>query len=108
MHEGYAQLVEGKSAAIATGKFASGARKMLPKDLFLDGFTNSKHMAIVRRGYDQSLMAVAYLQRAGTVRQFRTFLAMVGGGVGSDEALLQVYRFDVDQMLKKAARKSWR
>jgi hypothetical protein len=105
VHEGYAQLVEGRSTAMATGKFASNAQKLLPKEMFLHGFSKSKHLAVVTRGYSQSLMAIAYLQRAGTPARFRDFLRLVGGGVKSDDALLQVYGFDVDGMLRKAARK---
>jgi len=102
VHEGYAQLMDGHSVLIARGKFRNG-RKLLPKELFLGAFNQSRHVAVVAQGYAQSLMAVGYLQRAGSRRQFRSFLRLVGAGVSSDDALSRVYRFDVATMLAKAA-----
>ncbi|MHC5070982.1 MAG: hypothetical protein ACYTGO_10920 [Planctomycetota bacterium] len=105
VHEGYAQLIEGRSQALATSRFASGAWQLLPQELFLDGFTRSKDLKVVERGYAQSLMAMGFLQRAGSPRQFRSFLRLVGQGFSSDDALRKVYRFDLATMLTKAARK---
>ena len=101
VHEGYAQLVDGHNTLIARSKFRNG-HAMLPKKVFLGPFNQSRHVSVVETGYAQSLMAVAYLHRAGTRRQFRSFLRLVGSGVSSDDALRQVYRMDVDTMLQKA------
>ena len=105
VHEGYAQMVEGRSVAKVTAKFRDRRQKMLEKEVFLNTFAQSKHIAVVQRGYEQSLMAVGYLHRIGSKRQFRAFLSLVGRGVDSDAALKQVYRFDVETMLKRAALK---
>ena len=101
--ESYAQMVEGRSVAKVTAKFRDRRQKMLEKEVFLNTFAQSKHIAVVQRGYEQSLMAVGYLHRIGSKRQFRAFLSLVGRGVDSDAALRQVYRFDVDTLLKRAA-----
>ena len=79
------------------------SEQLLEKDVFIHTFSRSKHIAVVQRGYEQSLMAIGYLHRIGSKRQFRTFLGLVGRGVDSDNALRQVYRFDVETMLKRAA-----
>lgn len=101
VHEGYAQLIDGHNTLIAKSKFRNG-HAMLPNDVFLGQFNQSRHLPVVETGYAQSLMAVAYLHRAGTRSQFRHFLSLVGSGVGSDDALQRAYRLDVDTMLEKA------
>jgi tetratricopeptide (TPR) repeat protein len=103
VHEGYAQLIDGHSVGAATSRFRNG-RGLLPKHVFLGRFNESADDAVIETAYAQSLMAVGYLNRAGSRRQFRTFLGLVGEGASSDDALQQVYRFDVNGMLAKARR----
>jgi len=101
VHEGYAQLIDGHSVLVAKSRLR-GSQPLLSKELFLGSFNESRELAVVETGYAQSLMAVGYLQRSGTRRQFRSFLRLVGGGVPSDDALQRVYGFDVTTMLAKA------
>ncbi len=100
LHEGYAQVLEGRSVLAARGGFRSGQEQLLKGAQFEENFNQSGDDSVVRRGYAQSLMAVGYLLRQGSKRQFRQLLAEVGRGAKSERALQVVYGFGLEKMLR--------
>ncbi len=101
VHEGYAQMIEGKAARSAGSRFRNG-EEFLRGDLFENGFASSQDMAVVAKGYAQSLMAVGSLTRGKNLPRFRSLLAGLAAGEGTEEALRKRYGLGMQGMLERA------
>ena len=103
VHEGLAQIVEGRAPGSAGARFRSG-EPLLGEELFLNGFASSADMKVVDKGYTQSLMAVGFLLGGRRDERFRLLLAEMGEGRGSEDALRAVYGMSLAGMLEAAKR----
>ncbi len=101
VHEGLAQVLEGRAAGSAGSRFRGG-EPLLAGELFVSGFASSNDMKVVDKGYAQSLMAVGYLLDGRRAGKFRSLLAELGRGVSSEQALRGVYGMSLAQMLELA------
>ncbi|MCB9889227.1 MAG: tetratricopeptide repeat protein [Planctomycetes bacterium] len=102
LHEGYAQVLEGRSALGLAARFRSGADGLLPRAVFLGAFASNRDEDLVRRGYAQSLLLVDHLLRRGKARLLRQLLGELGRGTESDRALRLVYGRGLDSLLSEA------
>jgi hypothetical protein len=104
LHEGYAQLLEGKPVSAAADQFRSGRLAPLPLSTFTGRFADSREPGVVQRGYAQSLAVVGYLFKRGNRRQFQSLLAEIRRGIDPARAVRMVYRMEFDQLVSRALR----
>ncbi|MHC5066342.1 MAG: peptidase MA family metallohydrolase [Planctomycetota bacterium] len=101
VHEGFAQLIEGKAPGSAGSRFRNG-EAFLEGEVFEKGFASSEDMAVVARGYAQSLMLVGSLARGRNSPRFRSLLQDLSRGSGGEEALRKIYGMSMRRMLEQA------
>lgn len=99
IHEGYAQLIEGRGLSVARSVCRAG---LLERRLWVDGFVSSDDVNVVRRGYAQSLLAVAHLRGLRSTREFTRVLQKISGGMSSEAAVQNVYRLELDALFAQA------
>ncbi len=102
LHEGYAQLVEGRSLDVARTLFRRGRLSALDIETFVDKFADSNDERIVGAGYAQSLLVVAHLRDARTPREFARLLGKISKGMESGKAVREVYRLDFSTVFQAA------
>ena len=90
VHEGYAQLFEGCDPAAARARLRAHQSPLAP-EIMAGPFVTSADADLVRRGYDQALVAVALLRQDR--RKFAEVLQVYGRGSGSDAALIEVFGY---------------
>lgn len=100
IHEGYAQVMDGRSLDVARATLAG--RGLLEGDVFLRDFVESEHVDVVRRGYAQAMVAVAELRDERTGREFARLLAAVAQGMPSALAVREVYGRDLLGVVRAA------
>lgn len=101
VHEGMAQVFEGRSSGLVTARFRTGKYELLPSSTFTGRFANTKDIKQVTLGYAQSLMLVGYLHKLGQ-RKFQSLLREFDRGLKSDAALRIIYRKGLDELLRAA------
>lgn len=101
VHEGFAQLQEGKPPGSAGSQFRNG-EQFLGGELFENGFASSDDMKVVAKGYAQALMAVGSLARGRNSARFRALLVDLSEGASSENAMRKRYGFGMERMLELA------
>lgn len=98
VHEGYAQLFEGKSPEDAQRTLRAQGDRWLAPELFVSGFAANGNEVVVRQGYEESLAAVGWLLRYHSTAKFRDLVTRLGSGTETEAALQAVYGFSLEQL----------
>jgi tetratricopeptide (TPR) repeat protein len=98
LHEGYAQVFEGKSPEDAQQKLRQLDDRWLEPEMLLQGFNQSRDELVIRLGYEESLATVGWLLRHEAPAKFRELLARTSSGMHSDAALRLVYRRSLEEL----------
>ena len=103
VHEGWAQWFQGRSTSVARTSLAGVALREEPPAVFWQrDFLAASDTTAVQAGYDQALLSVAWLMRAHGRDDLVRLLAQLDAGGTSDEALLAVYGYGFDELVRRS------
>jgi tetratricopeptide (TPR) repeat protein len=105
LHEGLAQVIEGRDARGAASLFRNGKYKVLPIRTLLGNFTDTKDAETANVGYAQALALVGYLKLKGGRRQLQSLLRGLDRSGDSKKALRLVYGKSIEELMKAALKR---